>query len=186
MTRKKNNILLDLDETLISSQPTDKTKTETKCKILKYNYNMDDIYIVFERPNLQDFLEYIFENYNVSVWTAASKSYALSIIENIILIDKRRKLDWIFYSYHCDLSNKLYNSSKNLKILWNEFKKINNDFGYDYNEENTVIIDDNKEVYDSQPDLCIRIKEFLALKDGSEKDNVLIETVKKQLEEKFK
>ena len=41
----------------------------------------DGHYKVFERPGLQEFLDYLFANFNVSVWTAASKSYALFIID---------------------------------------------------------------------------------------------------------
>ena len=44
----------------------------------KFSYHdMDGYYIVFERPGLQEFLDYLFANYIVSVWTAATKDYAI-------------------------------------------------------------------------------------------------------------
>ena len=43
-------------------------------------HDFDYYYVVFERPYLQSFLDYIFDKFNVYVWTAASKDYALYII----------------------------------------------------------------------------------------------------------
>ena len=98
----KPNIILDLDQTIISSEPfesLDNKKHEKKIKLFNYK-NMDDYYLVFERPGLQKFLKFLFKNFNVSVWTAATKDYALFIIENMILKNKKnRHLDYIFFSY---------------------------------------------------------------------------------------
>ena len=81
------NFFLDLDQTIICSETLKDLKEyeNYKDKMKKYKYkNMDDCYIVFERPNLQSFLDFLFKNYNVSIWTAASKDYALFIIEDTI------------------------------------------------------------------------------------------------------
>ena len=86
----KKNILLDLDQTLISAEASedfDIDKHKERSKLFSWK-DMDGYYIVFERPHLSEFLDYIFENFNVSVWTAASKDYALFIIEHIILAGK--------------------------------------------------------------------------------------------------
>jgi hypothetical protein len=66
-------------------------KDELKAKMSKFKweqmYDDDNIplYKIFERPHLQKFLNWLFENFTVSVWTAASKTYALFIIEKFIL-----------------------------------------------------------------------------------------------------
>ena len=101
------NVVLDLDQTLISAEDWDsKDFKKHKNKAKKFEFHdMDGYYIVFERPNLQSFLDYLFANFNVSVWTAASKDYALFIIDKIILSKPGRHLDWIFFSY-CDISKK--------------------------------------------------------------------------------
>ena len=120
MTNKKPNFILDLDQTIISAETCenfDKKKYETKSKLFKF-HDMDGLYYIFERPNLQNFLNELFNKFNVSVWTAASKDYALFIINKIILKNKNRKLDWIFFDYHCDISKKLTDNTKSLKILW--------------------------------------------------------------------
>ena len=141
---KDFNIILDLDQTLISAEAEedyDFNKNKNKAKLFNFK-DMDGYYIVFERPNLQSFLDYVFENFNVSVWTAASKDYALFIIEKIILCDKpERKLDWIFFSYHCDISKKITKHTKDLSMLWDIYKIDN------YEKDNTLIIDDYDEVY---------------------------------------
>jgi TFIIF-interacting CTD phosphatase-like protein len=96
---KKGNFILDLDQTLISAEPTEEydfQKNKNKAKKIIF-HNMDDYYLVFERPDLQKFLTYLFDNFNVSIWTAASKYYALFIIDKIVLAgNKNRKIIYSF------------------------------------------------------------------------------------------
>jgi TFIIF-interacting CTD phosphatase-like protein len=168
------NVILDLDETLIwaASENDYNIKQDEKNLFKKFEHkNMEDYYYIFYRPGLQDFLDYLFDNFNVSVWTAASKDYALFIIDKIILTKSNRKLDYIFFSYHCDLSKKLKNGIKDLSILWDVYKLPN------YNENNTIIIDDNPDVH--KTGFCIPIKEFIAMNDDSEKDEELIRIANK-------
>ena len=83
----KKNLILDLDETLISAVSEEEynpKKHDKKKAKFRFKY-MDSYYTVFYRPGLDKFLRYIFKNFNVSVFTAASKDYALFIIENIAL-----------------------------------------------------------------------------------------------------
>ena len=170
MTNKKFNILLDLDQTLISAEADEEydfVKNREKAKKFDF-HDMDDYYIVFERPGLQKFLDFVFENFNVSVWTAASKDYALFIIDKSLLQNKpERHLDWIFFSYHCKISRKLLNGSKDLSILWNIYKITG------YESENTIIIDDYDEVYNTQKNNCIIAVPFEFTDDESDKDNYL-------------
>jgi len=175
-TSKKGNFLLDLDQTLIYSEPKeDMKKSDTfkkeKDKIAKFRkHDMDGLYVVFERPGLQEFLTYLFDNFNVSICTAASKDYALFIIEKIILArNANRKLDYILFSYHCKLSNKIKGTSKKLDMLWEIYKLKG------YNKDNTVILDDYKdEVYDPQKNNCILAPEFVFKNSGSENDDFLV------------
>lgn len=166
----KPALLLDLDQTLISAEACedyDFKKNKEKAKRFTF-VNMDDYYIVFERPGLQPFLDYIFANFNVSVWTAASKDYALYIIEKILLQNKpERRLDYIFFSYHCDVSKKKKKGTKDLSMLWDIYK-LNG-----YTEKNTVILDDYDEVYKTQKGNCIVAVPFEFTQEGSETDKFL-------------
>ena len=171
MSKNKANILLDLDQTIISGEATEEidfTKYKEKHKLFKSD-DMDGYYMIYSRPYLQEFLDYIFSNFNVSIWTAASKDYALFIIEKIIINSKPdRKIDFIFFSYHCDLSKKIKKHSKELSMLWDIYK-LNG-----FSEKNTVIIDDyKKDVHKCQPNNCIIAPPFEFTKDNSENDTFL-------------
>ena len=174
-TDNKLKLFLDLDSTLIFSEDLpgyDKKNYLTKQTLFKYK-DMDKEYRVFERPHLDKFLDYVFENFDVSVWTAASKDYALFIIKHMLLKKPNRKLDYILFSYHCDYSDKHKKGTKDLEMLW-DFYKIKG-----YNKNNTRIIDDYHEVYETQPKNCFRIKPFVFSKKYSEYDNELIKMIEK-------
>jgi len=175
----KKNVLLDLDQTLISAEASEEfefKKNKGKVKIYKDAggmHDMDGYYLVFSRPNLQKFLDYLFANFNVSVWTAASKDYALFIIKDILLGNRpERKLDYIFFSYHCELSKHYKGGSKDLSMLWGKFKLDG------YNTGNTIILDDYiNDVHANQPQHCIIAKPFEFVKDDSENDKYLLDLI---------
>jgi TFIIF-interacting CTD phosphatase-like protein len=173
----KPNIILDLDQTLISAEEVKGNKSSNykiKSELFEL-HDMDGYYDVFSRPYLQEFLDYIFKNFNVSIWTAASKDYALFIIENIILSKKsERKLDYIFFSYHCSLSKKEKKYTKELSMLWDFYYLP----GYELN--NTVIIDDFiEDVHICQTNNCIIAPPFEFEKEGSENDTFLKDIIPK-------
>ena len=172
----KKKFILDLDESIISAEATEEYDFEkNKIKASKFRFEpMEGYYIIFERPHLQEFLDFLFENFDVSVWTAATKDYALFIINKIILIKPNRKLDYIFFSYHCNISKKIKKGSKDLSMLWDIYK-INN-----YSEKNTLILDDYDEVYNTQKDNCIIAEQFKFINENSEKD-VFLKKLKRKL-----
>jgi TFIIF-interacting CTD phosphatase-like protein len=160
MKTKLLNLILDLDETIIHSLSPEDKETLSKNQLDEYNKIKDrfkhsmgeDDYIVIERPDLQEFLDFAFENFNVSVWTAASKEYALFIIDEIILANKpERHLDLILFSTHCSYAKKKYKGMKNLKM-------VEDVCNYDMNK--TIILDDHPVVYSTQPLNCIKMCPF--------------------------
>ena len=166
---EKINIILDLDATLIcANKHFDLNKNVSKTSKFKY-HDMDGLFIVFERPGLQKFLDFLFKKFTVSIWTAASTQYAMYIINNIILPKNKpeRKLDWAFFSYHCDISKKKKDATKSLSMFWDEYKMEG------YTKKNTMIVDDYDEVFNSNPNNCIIAPVFDFSKDGSENDNFL-------------
>jgi TFIIF-interacting CTD phosphatase-like protein len=181
-TKNKINICLDLDQTLIWAG-TNKEYMPHKYPKLKEkathfdSIEMDNYYTVFERPGLQDFLDFVFQNFNVSVWTAASKDYALFIIKNIIYKKNKesRVLDWVFFSYHCDISNSTKKGTKDLSLLYDDYNLDG------FTKDNTFIIDDYDEVYNTQPKNCIAVPPFVFTDDGNEEDP-LLKRLRKQLD----
>jgi TFIIF-interacting CTD phosphatase-like protein len=173
--KRPYNLILDLDQTLISAEASEEMdfgKYKKKSKLFRTD-NMDGYYMVYSRPYLQEFLDYAFKNFNVTIWTAASKDYALFIIEKIILDNRpERVLDFIFFSYHCDWSKYEKKNTKNLRMLWDVHKL------YGYTEKNTVILDDYKsDVHICQPNNCIIATPFEFTKNGSENDTFLIDLI---------
>jgi hypothetical protein len=151
----KLNVILDLDNTLISTVDNDPS-------LPYYSKIYDTNALICARPYLFEFLEWLFDNCNVSVFTAADKDYALFIIENFILRDKRgrklnRKLDFIFYRYHVNMGIKEFGGGlKDLRLLWDTFNM------YGFNCSNTIIIDDSPDVKMTNPYNALLIYPFEA------------------------
>ena len=182
---KRANVFLDLDNTLISAEAIEDfpfARPGIKEKAVQFTiHDMDGYYIVFERPGVQEFLDWLFSKYNVSVWTAASKDYALFIIDRVILTKPNRQLDYILFSYHCDLSKKIYKSHKKLQLVFDTFKLPG------YTPDNTIIIDDLHEVQKCQPNNAFQIHAFEILADKSEHDTHLYSlrpVIKQRLDQK--
>ena len=141
------NVILDLDNTVVSSlrcNDINKTKinnllSENKTLYYKLYDNNELIYVIFGRKDLYKFIDFLFENFNVSIWTAASRCYASFVTQSIL--KKDQQCDYIFFDYHCKISKKLYNKqSKNLNIFEKFFKLPG------YNIDNTIIIDDLEKI----------------------------------------
>ena len=174
------NIILDLDSTIIYGEECKKANLDEIKKKYKNVHTMDTSYYIIERPGLQDFLTFLFKNFNVSVWTAASKNYALFIIQEVIL-KNGRKLDWFFHSDHCDISSEISKSKeqKDLNIIWETFKITN------YNKDNTLIIDDNDLVFKTQPTNCIKVLPPFELKNKSSTNDTFLTKLQQQLTDYF-
>ena len=186
----KKYVVLDLDDTcihsLVNEKEAKKWKKDPKRKehVDKFKWhNMDDYYLVCERPELQSFLDYLFEKFNVIVWTAASKDYALFIIKNAIIAGRaNRQLSYIFFDYHCDISQEVYKSQgepqKSLKLLTET-----GPFGLPgIKLENIIIIDDLEDNKKANGNNCHQIFPFRVSNIGSENDNHLMGIVKDELD----
>jgi len=188
---KLKNIILDLDETLIHCIGYDEmSDDELDKRCDKYTpercesnvHSIVDLYEAYERPGLQKFLTFLFANFNVSVWTAASKDYACEIVDKILIGEhgNSRKLDFIFFSYHCKLAKKEKKNMKCLSIVWDIFETE----GYD--ETNTIIIDDNDLVYKDQEKNCIHIKPFDIFEDINKDDDIELKKIEDMLSKQIK
>ena len=194
--KKKLWVVLDLDETLLHAVPTkelhEKFSTRgEKAVLAEYvkSLNVHDMkdtdetgktnsfYIVFERPGLQEFLDYLFEKFNVLVWTAATKDYAAFIVDKILIQSKPRKLHYLFVNHHGKKSAKKYGKKhrKRLEMLV-DFYKIpglakNGNAGKDVVP---VIVDDHDDVYSSQPDMCVAAPPWTLFNDRMDLSHEMI------------
>jgi NLI interacting factor-like phosphatase len=165
--------ILDLDNSIIHAVPLNKDNEDlfsgrhnSVPDYLKYkddfNYkDFENTYRIFERPYLQQFLDKLFKHYRVAVWTAAGISYANFIIKNFILTKPNRKLEFVMWSDHCDVSEERYNHPKKLKML-------------NFYEKKSVIFDDNEDVLDGQMRRAVDSKDFDVTKPGAKDDDFLL------------
>lgn len=169
----KPNVVWDLDNTLISAVPTEEfpfwdREIQSKIKGLGKPYDMDGYYVIYERPGLQKFLDWVFKNFNFNVWTAATKDYCTFICKEILIKNKNRHICWTFFSYHRKMSSKRFGKGnpKDLRMLWDVYNLPG------FCATNTFIIDDHPDVKESQKHLCVHCPEFETL-EGGELDNYL-------------
>lgn len=174
--RSIRNLLLDLDETLISAvdipplrkDPVKEAEFKRRTKHFRVHQMGEEYYIV-ERPGVQTFLDFVFKHFNVSVWTAASKDYAIFVLEHVVL-RSGRKLDYFLFSDNCDASYERTGCLKQLNQLFHLPR---------YNPKNTMILDDNRNVLENQSNWVWPIKAFKFFRKDSEKDDHLSRFQKK-------
>ncbi|KAI9174547.1 hypothetical protein LWI28_018993 [Acer negundo] len=104
---------------------------------------------VFKRPYCDDFLRFCFERFNVGIWSSRIKKNVEKVIE-FLMGDSRRNLHFIWDAYHCSKTglNTIENKDKplvlkELKKLWD---KLEPDLPWEkgeYNETNTLLLDDS-------------------------------------------
>ena len=165
-------VILDLDNTCLFSLPSDEVKNKKWYKNF-ITVDMDESFKVFKRPKLEEFLDWLFKNFTVSVWSSGSESYVKWIVDNIIE-KNNRKLRHVLNLKDCKKSQKKYGSRhiKNLKLLWDVY-----DFS-DFGPYNTILIDDLEDCYRNNPRNALPIKEFISGKKTIN-DNELIKIKEK-------
>lgn len=151
----RKNVFLDLDNTILFSESLD--ISDAMSNAINYDHDFLNDYVVAARPRLQMFLDYLFANHNVSIWTAATKLYATYMYARFIKkYDRRRRIRLLLHSQHCEESKKVTGKPKSLSMLWNVWKVPG------FTEGNTIIIDDLEEVCSNQKNNCILVKPFYA------------------------
>lgn len=132
------NIILDIDYTLIDSHGYDLT----------------------ERPYLEEFLYYLFSRFkNVSIWTAGSVEWFDYVNKKIFskyLKDEKFHHVWTF-----DNCKIVYGSYGSQEII----KPLNSIYDNEYNNFNTIIIDDTEFTFSENILNAINIKKFFLEND---------------------
>lgn len=167
MKSNRINVVFDLDNTLISSlSPNECTEEFMRKNKLDYitmykddkDHSEGYYFNVFIRPGIQPFLDYVFSNFDVSVWTAASREYASFIVNNVLLKKSNRELKMFLCDDNCEQSMEIYNKKtpKDLRYIFH-FPT--------YKETNTVIVDDLSDVRNANPRNTIPAPYFDAKKN---------------------
>lgn len=174
--KNKKLILLDLDNTLVCAEDLDSISSPSKIVRARKKFRtvrMEDYYDIFERPYLQHFLDYLFEHFDVGIWTASSKDYAIFVVENFITFKANRKIKIFLCSHHCNVSKKHYKGvTKDLKLISERWNLAPLD--------NIILIDDLETLAGHQPKNVINVKPFFYDREEAYKDNELFK-VQEQL-----
>lgn len=169
----KLNIILDLDSTIIHSVEINQLENvQYYWKDKGITLSLGD-YVTFKRPYLENFLDFLFKNFNVGVFTAASGDYAREIVWKFIQHKPGRKVDFLLYNLDLENSKKIYGKEtmKKLNYIW-DYLNI-----YDYHPCNTIIIDDNLYVKQSNYYNTLSVHPFMVFDKNSELDDVLLEVI---------
>lgn len=146
-------IILDLDETLIHA---------TESALEREADFRTELYHVYKRPYVDEFLYFCFQYFKVGVWTTAGRYFAQDVIKNIFLIAYPLEFVWSFQRctriYDSDLMQPYY--IKNLKKLKRK----------GYCLEKIIMIDDTPQKLERNYGNLIRVKEWL----GNAKDQELL------------
>lgn len=167
----KGLIVLDIDETLISSRVVGEDELDTiDQNRFDFNFTLEwksETYYVFikKRPFIDEFIEYLINNFEIAVFTAADREYATKILQHLGIYDKL----------------KFFKSRESLSIGFDWFKL----FVYlkklksipDIDLKKTVIIDDTKEVANRNSKNLIHVNSFQWNKKDSDSDATLLKII---------
>jgi len=124
--KNKPILILDMDETLIHTY---------------YNDNNDTTYNFYIRPGLFNFLNVLKKHYNICIFTAATKSYADSILDYIENNERGKYFIKRFYRDHLSYNTVINNGIEEKCFYKNIYTVINNIQNH-LGINKTIIVDD--------------------------------------------
>ncbi len=126
-------VIIDLNGLLIDRvyEPDESVNMEGSTRVGNF--------LVWKRPNTDSFLDFLFEHFDVAVWSSVQQ-WNIEKLVQFVFEHREPYLKFIFHQGHCEpmvhpdpLSN-LPLFLKNLSVVWEEHPQ--------YDEKNTTIIDD--------------------------------------------
>lgn len=173
-TDDRSLVILDLDNTCICAVEMDKLHEIPHPNDFR-NVDLEDIYRIYERPGLQEWLTSLFKTYKVGVWTAAGQSYGLFVINHFIINGhKERELEFFMWDDHCDYSHRrTKGQAKQVSLLEPLFST-----------KKMVLLDDNEDVLRQKTD-TIDSKFFNVVHPKAKHDSFLKDMVDEEIKTHF-
>jgi len=135
--RKK--LVLDLDETLISSSLKHSAKHDISVNVTIYGVSSS--FFIRKRPHVDHFLETVSQWYELIVFTASLSPYANAVLDQL---DPNRLISKRYYRQSCVHRSGCY--VKDLKTVCRDLSKViiidNSPIAYSLNKENAIPIED--------------------------------------------
>jgi hypothetical protein len=130
------------------------------------------------RPYLRPFLQYLFQNFKVMVWSSAKPDNVKALVDKALDKDLRSMLVGIWGRDTFGLSAKYYGQNvqvyKNLRLVWSRdvIQQHHPEYatGGRFGQHNTVLIDDSALKASAQPHNLLEIPEFSATKEQLAED----------------
>lgn len=128
------------------------------------------------RPHLDEFLEYLFSNHVVMVWSSAKPGNVNRMCQNFFTEEQYQRVAAIWTRDNLRLSQQAYFANtqvyKQLSWVWQDHSIQSKNLvpgGY-WDQSNTVLLDDSVEKSASEPYNLIRIEEFENRPDQANED----------------
>ena len=133
------------------------------------------------RPEVKRFFEYLFANHAVMVWSSARPENVELMCDKLFDSEQRKRLVAVWGRDTLGLSPAQYHAKvqvyKRLNQIWRE-PKLGQEQGVEWNQSNTLLIDDSLEKAKGEPYNAIQVPEFLGLVPKKrERENVLQQVV---------
>jgi TFIIF-interacting CTD phosphatase-like protein len=154
---KYKTLILDIDQTLVhtienSTMPPSRIPSLASF-IVQLEGNTQPM-LVYIRPYAPQFLAWAFLNYKVIFWTAATRQYALAVLQGLLTDSgaaAAAAAHILFSRQTTEICEKATGHHKLISFISNYI-----------DEEPALIIDDRQEVYNSQPLNAYLIAPFIA------------------------
>ncbi|CAF0947256.1 unnamed protein product [Adineta steineri] len=173
---QKKLLVLDLDGTLIFAE--EKVELIYMQVEQRHDFELEDgSILVWKRPDIDEFLEWCFEHYDIGIWSASGSEYVHSVLSHIIPGHLRAKVKFIWTSTRCTRKYQqrgldTYSvpiTLKKLKKIWRRNRSHSPNSVAIYNRRNTLIVDDTPVTYRTNYGNAIPIISYT----GNSKDSEL-------------
>lgn len=167
-------VVLDLNGTLLVR----KVRSSPICQSCTYANNAKNGSANFTpRPFVDQFLQYLCQNHFVVIWSSATPTNVMRMINKLFPTPDSRKCLIKMWSRNNLRLGEHYNKKvqvyKQLSWLW-EDETLQDSFpgigGYKWDQTNTVLIDDSLEKGAAEPFNLLKIDEFTMTEDGMRVD----------------
>jgi len=150
---EKPLVILDLNEVLLDRLYVDdpKLKPECDCFVGKF--------AIWLRPDAQSFLNHILEDYHVAIWSSAKAYNVDQMLSVLCTPGQRQQLLFVWAQEECTSRPTSKDSKhqgrplflKDLRKVWGAFPE--------FDETNTILIDNSPEKCEENPEKCVRVAE---------------------------
>ncbi|KAI3658234.1 hypothetical protein MP638_006365 [Amoeboaphelidium occidentale] len=160
---KRFLLILDLNGTLIYRSKRGGGSVGTAYLQPSFNVSQRKVFL---RPNLQKFFESIPSNFDIAIWTSAERHTSMEIIARIVPNYEKRLVFWWFRDKCVTDPVNFKFCRKDLSIVWDAYPQ--------YNEYNTILVDDSLDKAEWQPKNLFCIREFTPFYSAASQDSELL------------